>query len=105
MHCPRISIVDFEQRNSGGVTVFYLGGNIILVYNNGMALRHSASVDKWMLKAITKTQAQACLAEASLELCKTTMMEFFCDNSYPAGIYHLKFNKRKLEKDVKYVQS
>ena len=58
-----------------------------------MALHDSTSVDKCMFRVITKTQAQACLAETRLEPCKTTMMEFFCDISYTAGIYHLKVNK------------
>ena len=96
MNCSRISIVDFEQTNSGGVAAFYRGGKIILKYNNGMALRHSAPVDNFMLKVITKTQAQTCVAEVCLEPCKTTMMRFFCNNSYPAGIYHLKVNKRNI---------
>ena len=46
-----------------------------------------------MFRVITNTMAQTCFAEACLEPCKTTMMGFFCDNSYTAGIYHLKINK------------
>ena len=37
MNCSRISIVDFEQKNSSGVAAFYRGSKIILEYNNGMA--------------------------------------------------------------------